>query len=204
MWNAMRICVLPLKIIKLIQEMYKNCTRQVEHNGKLSESVIVESGVKQRCLLSPILFLMVLDIMMTKAMNRKNGIQWGPYHKLEDLDFTDDICILAQSFKDMEANLNDLKVEAQNIGMKINSQKTKEMRVNPKTKDRLYLGGYEIKEVNKFCYLGCIVPHDGGANEDVTNRINKARGAFAQLRPIWTSHQIHKRTNLRIFKSSVL
>jgi hypothetical protein len=36
---------------------------------------------------------------------------------LEDLDFADDICILAQSFKGMEAKMNDLKVEAQNIGM---------------------------------------------------------------------------------------
>jgi hypothetical protein len=34
---------------------------------------------------------------------------------LEDIDFADDICILAQSFKDMEAKLNDLKVETQNI-----------------------------------------------------------------------------------------
>jgi hypothetical protein len=165
--------------------MYKNYPCQVEHNGKLSEPIIVESGVKQGCLLSPVLFLMVLDIMMTSDEQDK-GIQWGLYDKLEDLDFSDYICILAQSFKDMEAKLNDLKVEAQNIGMKINSQKTKEMRVNPKNKDRLYLGDYEFEEVNKFCYLGCMVSQDGGANEDVTDGINKARGAFAQLRPIRT------------------
>jgi hypothetical protein len=58
---------------------------------------------------------MVLDIMMTKVTNRKEGTQWGLYDKLKDLDFADDICILAQSFKNMEAKLNDLKVEAQNI-----------------------------------------------------------------------------------------
>jgi hypothetical protein len=179
MWKAMRIVGLPGKIIKLIQEIYKNYTCQVEHNGKLSESIIVESGVKQERLLLPILFLMVLDIMMTKAMNRKKCIQWGLHYKLQDLDFADDICILALSFKDMEAKLNDLKVEAQNTGMKTNPQKTKEMRVNPKNKDR----GYEIEEVNKFCYLGHKVSQHGGANEDVTNRINKVRGAFAQLRP---------------------
>jgi hypothetical protein len=45
---------------------------------------------------------------------------------------------------------------------------------------------------------------DGGANEDVINRINKAKGAFAQLRSIWTSHQIHKRTKIRVFKSNVV
>jgi hypothetical protein len=73
---------------------------------------------------------MVQDIM-TKAMNRKKGTQWGLY-KLEDPNIADDICILAQGFKDIEAKLNYLKVEAQNTGMKINSQKTKEMRVNPK------------------------------------------------------------------------
>jgi hypothetical protein len=129
---------------------------------------------------------MVLDIIMTKAMNRKKGIQRGPYDRLEDLNFADDICILALSFRDMEAKLNDLKIEAQNIGMKINSQKTKEMRVIPKNKDRFYLGGYENEEVNKFFYLGCMVSQDGGANKDLRNRINKARGAFAQLRPTWT------------------
>jgi hypothetical protein len=174
MQNAMRIFGLPEKIIRLIQEMYKNYTCQVEHNGKLSEPIIVESGIKQGCLLSPTLFLMVLDIMMTKAMNRKKGIQWGLYDKLEDLDFADNICIVVQSFKDMEAKLNDLKVEAQNSGMKINSQKSKEMRVSPKNKDQVYLGGYEIEKVNKFFYMGCMVSQDGGANEGVTNRINKA------------------------------
>jgi hypothetical protein len=132
MWNAMRLFGLPEKISRLIQEMHKNYTCQVEHNGKFSEPIIVESGVKQGCLLTPILFLMVLDIMMTKAMNRKKGIRWGPYDRLENLDFADDICILAQSFKDIEAKLTDLKIEAQSIGIKINSQKTKEMRVNPK------------------------------------------------------------------------
>jgi hypothetical protein len=50
--------------------------------------------------------------MMTKAMNRKKYIQWGLYDRLEDLDFADDICLLAHSFKDMEAKLNDLKLKS--------------------------------------------------------------------------------------------
>jgi hypothetical protein len=44
----------------------------------------------------PLLFLMVLDIMMTKAMNRKKVVQWGLYDKLEHLDFADGICTVAQ------------------------------------------------------------------------------------------------------------
>jgi hypothetical protein len=49
-----------------------------------------------------------------------------------------------------------------------------------------------------------MVSRDGRANEDVTNRINKARGAPAHLRPIRTPQQIHKRTKLTIFKSNVM
>jgi hypothetical protein len=58
------------------------------------------------------------------------------------------------------------------------NEKTKKMRVNPQNKDRFYLEGREIEEVNKFCYLGCMVSLDGGANEDIINRRNKAKGAF--------------------------
>jgi hypothetical protein len=84
-----------------------------------------------------------------------------------------------------------------------NSQKTKEKRVNPKNKDRFYLEGRKFEEVNKFCYLGCMVSLDGGVNEDVINRINKAKGAFAQLISIWTSHQIYKRKKLEYLKAKL-
>jgi hypothetical protein len=96
--------------------------------------IIVESGVKTGM---PTLAYFIFNIMTTQVMTRKKGILWGLYDKLEDLDFANDICILAQSFKDMEAKLYDLKVQAQNIGMKINYQKTKETRVCPKNKERL-------------------------------------------------------------------
>jgi hypothetical protein len=51
MWNAMKIFGIPDKMIRLIQEMYKNYTCQVEHNRKLSQPIIAKAGVKQGCLL---------------------------------------------------------------------------------------------------------------------------------------------------------
>jgi hypothetical protein len=56
MWNAMRIFGLPEKIITLIKKMYKNYTNQVERNGKLSEPIIVESGVNLGCTLAYFIF----------------------------------------------------------------------------------------------------------------------------------------------------
>jgi hypothetical protein len=52
--------------------------------------------------------------------------------RLEDLDYVDDICLLAQRFCDMEEKLKRLKEEAELVGLRtsININKTKAMRVN--------------------------------------------------------------------------
>lgn len=42
-----------------------------------------------------------------------------------------------------------------------------------------------IEQVDQFQYLGSIVPSTGGSDEDVTSRIQKVKGAFAQLAPVW-------------------
>ncbi|KAJ4442748.1 hypothetical protein ANN_04339 [Periplaneta americana] len=55
------------------------------------------------------------------------GIRWGLSGRLEDLDYADDICLLAHSFKDMKAKLQQLEKEAQKAGLQININKTKEL-----------------------------------------------------------------------------
>jgi hypothetical protein len=50
--------------------------------------------------------------------------------RLEDLDYTDDICLLAQRFCDMEERLKNLKEEAELAGLYININKKGRMRVN--------------------------------------------------------------------------
>ena len=44
---------------------------------------------------------------------------------------------------------------------------------------------------------------DGGAEEDVNCRLNKARAAFGRMHAVWASSQISRRTKLRIFSSCV-
>jgi hypothetical protein len=61
---------------------------------------------------------------------RKRGIQWSMNERLEDLDYADDICLLAQRSGDMEEKLKRPKEEAESAGLHINTNKTKGMRVN--------------------------------------------------------------------------
>jgi hypothetical protein len=59
---------------------------RVTHAGQMSESFEVKARVRQGCLLSPFLFLLVIDwIMTTVTTSRSNGIQWTLLKQLEDL-----------------------------------------------------------------------------------------------------------------------
>ena len=59
--------------------------------------------------------------------------------KIEDLDYVDDICLLAQRYSDMEEKLKRLKEEAELVGLNININKMKGMRVNTYNMQKFWL-----------------------------------------------------------------
>ena len=76
-WQLMGHYGVPPKFIKLIQELYEASCCQVIHNGKLSEPFEMNTGVRQGCLLLPIIFIMVVDWIMREVESQgKTGIQW--------------------------------------------------------------------------------------------------------------------------------
>jgi hypothetical protein len=77
------------------------------------------------------------------------------------------------------------------------------MRINGKTTEGFEIEGEPVEELDEFCYLGSMVTKDGGAETDVNIGINKAKGAFALLRPLWRSKEISRNTKLRIFNTNV-
>ncbi|XP_030765792.1 zinc finger protein 708-like [Sitophilus oryzae] len=91
-------------------------------------------------------------------------------HKLEDLDYADDLCIFSHSHSDMSQKLLRLQEEANNVGLQINVAKTKEMRSNTPNNQDLYLSNRAIERVDEFQYLGSMVHSDGGTEKDTEER----------------------------------
>jgi hypothetical protein len=159
--------------------LYDGFKCKISHERKLSEFIVVRNGVRQGCILSPTLFLLILDKVMKRMKGlRKRGIQWSMRERLEDLVYVDDICLLAQRFCDMDEKLRRLKEEAELAGLHININKTKGMRVNISNIRKFRLEATEIEEVGSFVYLGSVVSENGGTEEDAASRIQKANGVF--------------------------
>jgi hypothetical protein len=57
--------------------------------------------------------------------------------------------------------------------------------------------------MDSFIYLGSMVAKDGGVAQDVSQWIQKAKGAFIQLYLVWKNSRISARTKLRIFHNNV-
>jgi len=66
-----------------------------ENRRRTGRVVQIVTGVKQGCILSPLIFLPVIDWVMKKATRDiASGIEWLTDSKLKDLDFADDIALL--------------------------------------------------------------------------------------------------------------
>ena len=68
---------------------------------------------------------------------------------------------------------------------------------------KLTIKGSPVETIEEFTYLGSKVSQSGGADEDITARIKKARQTFAILRPVWKSTAISSCTKVQMFNSNV-
>ncbi|KAI0225627.1 DNA polymerase zeta catalytic subunit [Lamellibrachia satsuma] len=161
---------------------------RVVHEGQLTKNFEVRTGVRQGCLLSPFLFILVIDwVMKTATKEKRNGIQWTMLTQLDDLDFADDLALLSHSHRQMQDKTTELALISAQVGLKINKRKTKILRTNTTCETPIMLEGETLDEVKDFRYLGSIVDTLGGTEADVKKRISKARVAFHLLRNVWKS-----------------
>ena len=111
-----------------------NMQCRVIHEGKLTESFDVKTGVKQGCLLSPFLFLLAIDYIMRESTEgKRNGIQWTMWQQLDgDLDFADDITLISNTQHQMQEKTSLLGETSIKLGLRPNESKTKVMKINVK------------------------------------------------------------------------
>jgi len=203
-WLTLQEYCIPRKIIQIIKILYDGCKCKLSHEGKFSDFLEVRNDIRQGCILSPTLFLLILDRVMKRVKGlRKSGIQWSMKERLENLDYADDICLLTQRICEMEEKLKRLKKEVELVGLQININKTKGIRVNITNMQIFRLEETEIEEAGSFVQLGSVVSESGGTERDVASRIKKANGVFVQLYSVWRNLHISKEVKVRLFNTNV-
>ena len=205
LWLIMEKYGIPEKMVRMVRAFYEDFQCAVEDQGEICEWFDIKTGVKQGCNMSGFLFLIVMDWVMRRTVGQgENGIRWKLTSKLDDLDFADDVALLSSTRQQIQSKTTRMDKEATRVGLKINTQKTKTMKINAINQESIQIRGKDIEEVEEFTYLGATVCKEGGGMKDLKNRLSKARGSFIRLKNIWSSNSITRRTKLRLYKTLVV
>ncbi|KAG1971626.1 hypothetical protein F2P79_000061 [Pimephales promelas] len=162
------------KIINIIRNSYNCMTYRVVHEGKLTET---------------------FEVYYNSTYKNRNP-NWTPFTQLEDLDFVDDLALLSHTRQQMQEKTNSTAATSAQVGLNINKQKTKILKVNNTNNDPVQVDGEALEEVKAFIYLGSVIEKQGRTDTDVKARICKARAAFLKLRNIWSSKELGLRTKV--------
>ena len=171
---------------KLISELYRKQQVVVRVNDDHTEPTLIGRGVRQGCLLSPLLFLLYSEAMMADAMqDLEDGVVVGGT-RMQDVRFADDQAMLAGTNDGLQRIMDRLHETAKEYGMKINVKKTKVMKISRDGGGQviLVLDGKKIEQVKQFKYLGAWITEDGRSDVEVKTRIALAKEAFSRRKEL--------------------
>merc|ERR1712121_463041 len=117
LWWAMRTLGVPESIVRVVQAMYNNARSKVRIGSECSEEFEVGVGVHPGSVLSPLLFIIVLEAL---SKDHRIGVPW-------ELLFVDDLVIVDTSLERLIERVLEWKNGLDSKGLRVNMSKTKFM-----------------------------------------------------------------------------
>ena len=147
-------------MLNAIKAIYKDVSCCVRINGMKTDFLHVSSGLKQGCLLSPLLFNLFLNDLSQEIKNCGRGVDIeGEIISL--LLYADDLCFICDSEDGLQEMLNILHSWCEHWSMVVNVKKTKILHFRPKcipcTAYNFKLGEHTIMLTDRYKYLGLIL-----------------------------------------------
>ena len=155
LWKRLIDVGLRGKLWRVLRNLYDVVESSVLVGHRRTEWFQVEAGVRQGCILSPILFAIFIDGLV-RAVKRVRVTSTLEGIKLNILLFADDVILLADSRKDLQKLLDAVYEYSQKWRFKWNVLKSKVMRFGSRKAQKLqyYLGFQALEVVKSFKYLG--------------------------------------------------
>ncbi|MBJ5486870.1 hypothetical protein JGG36_24070 [Salmonella enterica subsp. enterica serovar Meleagridis] len=104
-------------IVRTVMAMYANARTAVRTACGDSESFDVKVGLHQGSVLSPLLFVIVMDVI-TKEV--REGLPW-------EVLYADDLVLVAESEEKLKVRVQKFKASLETKGLRVNVGKTKVM-----------------------------------------------------------------------------
>ena len=118
-----------------------------------------------------------------------------------NLRYADDTTLLAESEEELKSLLIKVKEESENVGLKLNTQKTEIMVSGPITSWQI--DGGIVETVTDFVFLGSKIILDGDCSHEVKRHLLLGRKVMTNLDSIFKSRDITLPTKVHLVKAMV-
>ena len=109
--------------IRLISNLYWNQTAMVRTINGESRTFKIKKGVRQGCILSPILFNMYSEELIRETLENTAGIKVNGI-KITNIGYADDKIIIAETEEELKLMIIRLNDVCKIYGMELNAKKT--------------------------------------------------------------------------------
>jgi len=140
-WDIMGQYGIPSIFIRTFKALYHQSSSCVTEGGRYSSWFEVKSGERQGCVLSGFIFVLIMDWVMSHTNDKRRGLRWKFTLVLEDLDYADGVALISSRFADLQQKTDRLAATAGIVGLKINTCKTKMLRMNHRCTDYIRIDG---------------------------------------------------------------
>ena len=230
LWVILSKLGCPKKFTNIIRLFHDDMVGLVLAGSDSSAPFEISNGVKQGCVLAPVLFNLFFTCVLNHALgdlDRGIYIKYRLDGSLFDLRrlnaktrtverlvidalFADDCALMAHTEVDLQFIVSKFAEASQLFGLTISLGKT-EVLYQPspgptvQPPPTITIGDTTLKTVEHFKYLGSVISSDGSLDREISARISKASQALGRLRTrVMTHKSIKLDTKIKVYKAVVL
>ena len=144
---------LPQKIVNLISSIYRNTKSKYIFGDIMTGWVNLERGVRQGCVLSPLLFSIYTEELAARIRNSGLGVKVNE-DRLGSLLYAHDVVLIGENEKMLQNMLNNVRTYGSEFSLSFNSNKCGVMICNKPEEgiEDFRLGNQIIKRVKEYNY----------------------------------------------------
>ena len=233
LWKALRTLGAPEPLVRLVESFHEGTGVRVRVGDGHSDLVQVRNGLRQGCVMAPVLFTLYAFVVVLDWSDRVSsepdvGFAFSFKHggripssllphgckiagiltKIRELQFADDLCLVAISQHGAEVSLRTYDVTARDWGLTLSWNKTKLMAIGARVRAKEILsedGSQKAEVVSEFRYLGVVFSVSRGAEQAVQDRVCKAqRQFFSLMTPVFRNGLLSLATKRTVYEATVL
>lgn len=196
-WETMVKKRLGREMLEMVQAMYNNCVSRVLTPVGKTEWFRNKTGLRQGSVLSPLLFIMVMDEIVKKTKEAYGD------KEMKILLFADDVVIWGKNSKEVQEQLDVLNENIEKYGMKISTDKSKTMvmsRGERQGKGTVKIGSQSLEIVDSFKYLGSELMQNARLDMEISRRVQQSNAFYQSVRKLVWSKEVPRKSKELMYK----